>query len=210
MSAEKEPPTETEEESAEIEPSDEEMEEERPKIIKKRKRKDKVIREIEPEADEAQLIFEITNLLKRARIAIAKENFIEAVKCYQDAAVAANMAGNTKREKIYLSRANELIKEHPELKEAGLQYIKKRKLKAKLREEEEKFSLTRMISNIIVAAIMLILVYSGIFGAIILQEILEEGASYSIPLLWSLSIVIEIFGIIVAYFFGTRYLRWSE
>ncbi|NVM55713.1 MAG: hypothetical protein HWN66_18585 [Candidatus Helarchaeota archaeon] len=210
MSAEKEPPTETEEESAEIEPSDEEMEEERPKIIKKRKRKDKVIREIEPEADEAQLIFEITNLLKRARIAIAKENFIEAVKCYQDAAVAANMAGNTKREKIYLSRANELIKEHPELKEAGLQYIKKRKLKAKLREEEEKFSLTRMISNLIVAAIMLILVYSGIFGAIILQEILEEGASYSIPLLWSLSIVIEIFGIIVAYFFGTRYLRWSE
>ena len=183
-------------------------EEARPIVTKKRKRKAKLISVIAAEADEEKLLLEITDLLKRARVALGKENFLEAINCYHEAAVAAEMAGDTERERIYLNRANELLKEHPELKEEGL-VIKKRKMKAKLREEE-KFSLGRLISNIIIAGIMIILVYSGLFSVILLQEVFELGGSYNISILWGVSIAIGIFGMVLAYLLGTRWLRWPE
>ncbi len=206
VSAEKEPQTENEEEEA-AEPTEEGLEKERPAIIKKKRRKGKFIMETTPEADEEQLLMEITELLKRARVALVNKNYLEAVKSYQDAAIAANMAGDTERERIFLRRMNEILKDHPELvEEEGFKIIKKRRIKAKLREEEG-FSLSRLISNVFVALLMLIFVYSGLLGSIVLYRIFDVT---NVNLLWGLSIFIEILGLIIAYLLGTRWLRWSE
>ncbi len=188
-------------------------EEEAPKIIKKQKRKGTIIterREMFAGEDEEKLTKEITEFLKKARAAIAEQNYLEAVKDYQDASIAANMLGDPEREKIYLSRANEILEEHPELKEEGIAFFKKRRVKAKIREEKEKFSLLQMITNIIIAAIFIVLVYSGIFSAIILRELFQLGGSYSVTFLWGLCITIEITGLIIAYVLAKYWLVWPE
>ena len=212
MSPKEEPNDEDEEEEPSLVDDQEEERAEEPLKITKRKRKAKIVTESVGEADSGQLIVEITDLLKNARAAIADERFVDAIKCYQEASIAAGMAGDGDRERIYLSRANEILKEHPELKEEGLTIIKRRKMKAKLRKEEETFTgfLIRIISYIFIAAIFLILIYSGIFAAIILQELFEMGGSYSINTLWAISGAIEVVGLIIAYFLGTRLLRWQE
>lgn len=210
MSAEKEAEFDEEEPSAESTADEKDFEEEAPKILKKRKRKGKFIMDTEPEADEEKLLDEITELLKRARFALANKNYLEAVRCYQDAAISANMAGDAERERIFLRRVNEILTEHPELKEEdGFKLIKKRKIKAKLKAEE-KFSLVRFLSHLILAGILVLFVYLGLFGAIVLQEIFEEGGSYSIPALWGTSIVVLIVGLVIAYIYGTRFFDWSE
>ncbi|MHA1650283.1 MAG: hypothetical protein ACTSYB_08820 [Candidatus Helarchaeota archaeon] len=187
-----------------------ETEEEAPKYVKKKKRKAKIISKERPEfeADEEKLAIEITSLLKKARSSIAQEDYLEAVKCYQNAAIAASMIGDLEREKIYLSRASEIIREHPELKEKGVELFKRRKLKAKIREKEEKFSIFQFFSQIFIAGILLVLVYSGLFSAIILQELFEMGGSYNVAQLWGICITIEICGIILAYFLGKRLFQW--
>jgi len=196
---------EEEPEGAKLEPS-----EAPPKIVKKRKRKGKIIMEQVPEADEEKLLLEITDLLKRARVALVNKNYLEAVKNYQDAAISANMAGDTERERIFLRRAGEILRDHPEvMEEEGFKLIKKRKLKARLREPE-KFSLGRLISQVFLAGILIIFVYLGLFGAIFLQEIFEEGGSYSIPSLWGISIGVMVIGLLLAYLFATRALRWTD
>ncbi len=197
-----------EETEAEVEPDEEEEGEEPPEVIKKWKRKAKIISEVEPEADEEKLLLEITNLLKKARVALVNKNYIEAVISYQDAAIAANMTGDTERERIFLKRANEILQDHPELKEdERIKTIKKRKIKAIIRPEE-KFSLTGLISNLIVAGIFFILIYSGLFSAVFLQQIYETA--YNPAQLWGICIAIEIIGLVLAYFLATRWLQWSE
>ena len=193
---------------AEAETSDEEV----PEKTKKQKRKAQIITQIEStsETDHDKLLFEITGLLKKARISIAEKNYIEAIKSYQDAAVTASMLGDAEREKIYLTRANEILQEHPELKEEGIALMKKRKLKTIIRKEEEKFSITRMLSHIIIALLLIILVFSGMFSALILQELLEAGGSYSIATLWGICIGIEVCGLVLAYIIGRYWLQWSE
>ncbi|NVM31373.1 MAG: hypothetical protein HWN65_21215 [Candidatus Helarchaeota archaeon] len=199
--------SENEENQADI-GTDEEIEEEKPPIkVKKRKRKAKIISEMEPEADEERLLLEITNLLKKARIALVKKNYIEAVICYQDAGIAANMAGDTERERLFLRRANEILQDHPELKEdERVKIIKRRKIKAMVRPEE-KFSLVGLISNMIAAVLFIILIYSGLISAIFLMDIVDM-TNYT--LVWGLSIAVEILGLTLAYLLATRFLRWSK
>lgn len=205
--------SENEDNQADLGPAEEEAEEVPPQIIKKRKRKAKIISEGAPESDEEKLLLEITNLLKKARIALVNKNYIEAVICYQDAGIAANMAGDVERERIFLRRANEILQDHPELKEdERVKVIKRRKIKAIVRPEE-KFSLIGLISNVIMAAIFTILVFSGLISAILIQEVYED-IGYVFPdsafVIWGLSIAIEIFGLTIAYLLATRWLHWPE
>jgi hypothetical protein len=212
VSEEKEPNNNDLEKEPEEEPEWETTEGKRPSIVKKRKGKKKIISETEAEPDSEKLVTEITDLLKRARSAIAEQNFLEAVKSYQEASIAASMAGDTERERIYLVRANEILTEHPDLKEEGLVVLKKRKMKAILRKQEETTSayIIRIVSYIFVAAILMILVFSGLFSAIILQNTFQAGGSYNLYGLWGLCSFIEIIGLILAYLFATRWLNWSE
>ncbi|HUX98256.1 MAG TPA: hypothetical protein VMV49_01765 [Candidatus Deferrimicrobium sp.] len=212
MSTKKEPNNNNSEKEPEEEPEWAIEEGEKPTVIKKRKGKRTIISETEAEPDSEKLVTEITDLLKRARSAIAEQNFLVAVKSYQEASIAAGMAGDTEREKIYIARANEILNEHPELKEQGLVILKKRKMKAILRKEEKKFSayVLRIVSYIFVAGILIILIFSGLFSAIILQELLELGGSYSISMLWGICCFIEIIGLILAYLLATRWLSWAE
>ena len=210
MSAEEEPPAESEEEVEAPESAEEAIEEDRPKIIKKRKRKGKIIMERIAEADEEQLLMEITKLLKRGRAALVKKNYLEAVKSYQDAAIAANMAGDSERERIFLRRMNEILKAHPELvEEEGFKLVKKRKMKTKLREEK-KFSVSRLISNMIVAGLMIALIYGALFIIMFVQQVYDIVSLDLIPILWGVGIFLQILGIILAYLLGTRWLRWPE
>ncbi|MHA1129909.1 MAG: hypothetical protein ACTSQQ_03780 [Candidatus Helarchaeota archaeon] len=212
MSARKDPENKNSEEPLETDTEKEPSTGERPKKIKKRKRKAQIISqaEIKFETDHDKLLYEITGLLKKARIAIAEKNYIEAITSYQDAAVTANMLGDPEREKIYLTRANEILQDHPELKAEGITLLKKRKLKTIIRKKEEKFSLTRLLTNMIFALLMIVLVYSGVFSAIILQELLEAGGSYNFTMLWGICIGIEVLGIFLAYLIGRYWLRWPE
>lgn len=210
MSAEEEPPAENEEEVEAPESAEEAIEEDHPKILKKRQRKGKIIMEQTAEADEEQLLMEITELLKRARIALVKKNYLEAVKSYQEAAIAANMAGDSERERIFLRRMNEILKAHPELvEEEGFKLIKKRKMKTKLREEE-KFSFSRLISNILVAGLMIALIYGALLIIMFVQQVYDIVSLDLIPILWGVGIFLQILGIILAYLLGTRWLRWPE
>ena len=210
MSAEEEPPAESEEEVEAPESAEEAIEEDRPKIIKKRKRKGKIIMERIAEADEEQLLMEITKLLKRGCAALVKKNYLEAVKSYQDAAIAANMAGDSERERIFLRRMNEILKAHPELvEEEGFKLVKKRKMKTKLREEK-KFSVSRLISNMIVAGLMIALIYGALFIIMFVQQVYDIVSLDLIPILWGVGIFLQILGIILAYLLGTRWLRWPE
>ncbi len=212
MSEKNNPENEDRDEDRETDAEAETSDEETPKKIKKRKRKAQIINQAETpsETDHDKLLFEITGLLKKARISIAEKNYIEAIKSYQDAAVTASMLGDTEREKIYLTRANEILQEHPELKEEGITLMKKRKLKAIIRKEVEKFSLTSLLSHMIIALLLIVLVFSGIFSAVILQELLEAGGSYSYTTLWGICIGIEVCGLILAYVIGKYWLQWSE
>ncbi len=191
---------------------EEELEEGPQKILKKRKGKTTIISDTEEKfesADEDKLIFEITNLLKKARVAMAEKDYITAVKSYQDASIAAGMIGDTDREKTYITRANEILQEHPELKEEGFKILKKRKLKSRIREEEEKFSIIRLISHVIIAGIILGFALSGLLSAVVLQELLEVSSSYNKTLVWAVCIVIQIAGLVIAYYIGKRWLSWS-
>ncbi|MFX1295910.1 MAG: hypothetical protein ACFFD2_13800 [Promethearchaeota archaeon] len=213
MSEKKEQKSENTKNIPEDELDQEEIERQLPKILKKRTRKAKIVSqkdEFFDDEDDEKLLFEISSLLKKARVAIAEEKYIDAIKCYQDAAITASMIGDTEREKIYLIRANEILQEHPELKAEGVTILKKRKNKAKIREKEEKFSIIQLISNLLVAVFLLILVYSGLISAIILQEIFEMSGSYNVTQLWGICILIEITGVILAYFIGKSWLRWPE
>jgi hypothetical protein len=204
-------PDEDEEEEAEAEAEEEEIEEEPPVSIKKELQKAKPTAPAAAESDSEALGLEITDLLKRARGAIAEGQFLEAIKLYQDAAVSADMMGDAERQKTYLGRANELLKEHPDLgKELGMEPLRKRKGKAKVRREEEKITLARLIARIIVAGIFTGLVFSGVFAAILLQNAFQVGGSYDAPLLWFICTVVEVLGLTIAYFFGTRWLKWPE
>jgi hypothetical protein len=212
VSAKNNPENEESDETLETDDEEETLDEEITEKTKKRKRKAQIITEAESilETDHDKLLFEITGLLKKARIAIAEKNYIEAIKSYQDAAVTASMLGDSEREKIYLARASEILQEHPELKEEGIALMKKRKLKAIIRKEVEKFSLTRMLSHVIIALLLIILVFSGVFSAVILEELLEAGGSYSVTTLWGICIGIEVCGLILAYVIGKYWLQWSE
>jgi len=211
LSEETEPIDEEEEEEAESEVEEEEAEKPAKGLIKREALKPKSMSRPELGSEAETLSLEITDVLKRARVAIAEEQFLDAVKLYREAAVAADMMGESEREKSYLNRANELLKEHPELeKELATEAIKKRKGKAKVHKEEEKLTLSRLITRIIIAGIFTILVFSGIFAAIILQKLAEIAGSYNAPLLWFTCTVVEIIGLTIAYFFGTRWLKWPE
>lgn len=211
MSKKEESPAEDEEEEAETGPEEEEIEEEPQVSVKKELQKAKPIAPAEAESDSETLGLEITDLLKKARVAIAEEQFLNAIKLYQEAAIAADMMGDSERQKIYLNRAHELLKEHPDLeKELVPEPLKKRKGKAKVRKEEEKLTLSRLIARIILGGIFTGLVFSGVFAAMLLQNLFQVGGSYNAPLLWFICTVVEIIGLTMAYFFGTRWLKWPE
>jgi hypothetical protein len=211
VSEKDESPDEDEEEEAEPEPKEEETEEEPPVSPKKELHKVESIVPAKAESDSEALGLEITDLLKKARVAIAEEQFLDAIKLYQEAAISADMMGDADRQKTYLNRANELLKEHPTLeKELVTEPLKKRKGKAKVRKEEEKLTLARLITRIIVAGIFTGLVFSGVFAAILLQNAFQVGGSYNAPLLWFICTLVEVIGLTVAYFFGTRWLKWPE
>ncbi len=209
MSKKEESPDDDEEEEAETGPEDEEIEEEPPVIIKKELQKAKPIVPAEAESDSETLGLEITDLLKKARVAIAEERFLQAVKLYQEAAIAADLMGDSERQKIALQRAQELLKEHPDVEKALVpEPLKKRKGKAKVRQEEEKLTLSRLIARIIMGGIFTGLVFSGVIAAILLQNLFQVGGSYNAPLLWVICTVVEIIGLTLAYVFGTRGLKW--
>ncbi|MDD1779254.1 MAG: hypothetical protein LUQ65_13895 [Candidatus Helarchaeota archaeon] len=211
MSEKDESPDKDEEEEAEPEPKKEEIEEEPAVSAEKEIQKIKPTAPAEAESDSETLGLEITDLLKKARVAIGAEQFLEAIKLYQEAAISADMMGDSERQKIYLNRANELVKEHPELeKELVTEPLKKRKGKAKVRKEEEKLTLPRLIARIVVAAIFTGLIFSGIFAAVLLQNAFQVGGSYNGALLWFICTVVEVIGLTIAYFFGTRWLKWPE
>ena len=211
MSKKEESPDDEEDEEPEVEPEEEEIAKEAKTSLKRENLVPKITTQIEPTSESEMLNSEIVNLLKKARAAIAEEQFSDAVKLYREAAVASDMMGQPENEKTYLNRANEILTEHPEI-EKGLatEPIKKRKGKAKLRKEEEKLTFSRLITRIFVAGIFTILVFSGIFAAMILQKLLEMGGSYNVPQLWYTCIIIEIIGLVIAYIFGTRWLKWPE
>lgn len=213
MSNKEESPDENEKEEVETEPEVEKVGKKAKLSIKKEISKAKLTSKTEPRSEVETLSLEITDLLKKARAAIAEEQFLDAIKLYREAAITADMMGDSEREKSYLNRADEILKEHPELeKEFITEPSKKRKGKARLRKEEEKLTLSRLITQIIVAGIFIILVFSGLFSAIILQKLSElaGGYSYNAPMLWFICTVIEIIGLTIAYFFGTRWLKWPE
>lgn len=208
MSEKDESPDEDEEEEAEPEPEEEELEEEPSIVTEKELQKPKPITPVEAEPDSETLGLEITDLLKKARVAIAEKQFLHAIKLYQEAAVSADMMGDSDRHKIYLNRANELLKEHPGLeKELVTEPLKKRKGKAKVRKEEEKLTLARLFTRIIIGAIFTGLIFSGVFTAILFQNAFQAGSSYDAPLLWFLCTLVEVIGLTIAYFFGTRWLK---
>lgn len=211
MSEKDESPDENEEEEAETEPKEEKIEEEPPVREEKEIQKAKPTPPAEAESDTETLGLEITDLLKKARGAIAEGQFLAAIRLYQDAAVSADMMGDAERQKIYLNRANELLKEHPELeKELVTEPLRKRKGKARIRKEEERLTLPRLIARIIVAGIFTGLIFSGVLTALLLQNAFEAGGSYNAPLLWFVCTVVEVIGLTIAYFFGTRWLKWPE